>query len=37
VPTENPARGSVSSQDELDVVDPLKEPSSRVKLNHHHM
>jgi hypothetical protein len=34
VPTENPARDYDSSQDELDAIDPPKEPSSCVKLNH---
>jgi hypothetical protein len=32
----NPARDSISSQDELDIVNLPKELSSRVKLNHPH-
>jgi hypothetical protein len=34
VSTQNPARDSIFSQDELDVVNLPKEPSSRVKPNH---
>jgi hypothetical protein len=34
--TLNPARDSISSQDELDIFNLPKEPSSRVKLNYPH-
>jgi hypothetical protein len=34
VSTQNPAKDSISSQDELDVVNLPKEPSSHVKPNH---
>jgi hypothetical protein len=36
VSTPNPARESISSQDEFDVANLSKEPSSHVKLNHPH-